>query len=271
MHHNKKLTDIHTHMDQYRSDEIASVLRRADEAGVRWIVSSGMDLSSSTSSIEIAAVHEQVLAAVGIHPWIVAENFPGDFDEKFPALCHKDETVAVGEVGLDFIDNVFTGTTYHDNEELCRAQEKAFRKQITLACDYALPLIVHGRGAYSRMISILKEEKAYRIGGVIHNFDEDEKTAGKLLDMGFLLSLGGSITYPAATELHDVVRHIPLDGILVETDSPYMPLYLQEADKNEPANIAKVARAMAELKKIDIEELIDKTYKNFKTLLNIED
>jgi len=121
------------------------------------------------------------------------------------------------------------------------------------------------------MTSILKEEKAERVGGVIHDFDESEKAASRFLDMGFLVSFGGAVTYPDAAELHDIVRHVPLDGILIETDSPYMPLYMQSAEKNEPANVAQVARVLAEIKKIDIEELIDRTYKNFTVLLNIED
>ncbi len=271
MRRDKKLTDVHAHMEQYTSGELESVLRGADEAGVKWILTSGLDLQTSLQGMEIAASHEQVLASIGVHPWTAAENFPPDFDEKFPELVKKGAAVAVGEVGLDFIDNLFSGTIYRDNQELCRLQEYALRKQIALAGEAGLPLIVHCRGAYRRMISILKEEKADRVGGVIHNFDESKITASQLLDMGFFVSFGGAVTYPDAAELHDIVRHVPLDGILIETDSPYMPLYKQSAEKNEPANVAQVARALAEIKKIGIEELIDRTYKNFTVLLNIED
>lgn len=271
MHRNKKLTDVHVHMDQYTSGELESVLRGADEAGVKWILTSGLDLQTSLQGMEIAASHEQVLASIGVHPWTAAENFPADFDEKFPELVKKEAAVAVGEVGLDFIDNLFSGTVYRDNQELCRLQETALRRQIALAGKAGLPLIVHCRGAYRRMISILEEEKADRVGGVIHNFDESKTTAGRLLDMGFFVSFGGAVTYPEAVELHDIVRHVPLHGILIETDSPYMPLYLQRPEKNVPANVAQVARTLAEIKKIDIEELIDRTYKNFTKLLSIED
>ena len=265
----KKLTDIHTHMEQYTAEEFDLVLNHADEAGVKWMVTSGLDLQTSQAGVEIASVHEQVLAAAGIHPWIAADNFPDNFHDRIRSLAGKYEIVAIGEVGLDFIDNVFAGVTYHDNEQLRNAQEYAFRKQVVLACQLRLPLIIHARGAYSTVISILREEKAHRAGGVIHNFDADDKAAGELLDMGFYLSFGGVITYPEALELHETIRNIPLSSVLVETDSPYMPLYKQSAEKNEPANAAQVAIKLAHIKKIDTDELIDKVHSNFKTLLKI--
>jgi TatD DNase family protein len=231
------------------------------------MVTAGMDLQSSASAVEIAVAHEEVLASVGIHPWVAAENFPHDFHERIRRLAREDVTVAIGEVGLDFVDNVFTGVTYHDNEDLREAQEQALRKQVELACELRLPLIVHCREAYSALIPILKEEGAYRVGGVVHNFTGDDKVAGQLLDMGFYLSFGGDITYPTETALQELVRHIPLDGVLIETDSPYMPLYLQSTDRNEPANVAQVARTLAELRQIDSEELTNMIYTNFRNLL----
>jgi TatD DNase family protein len=269
MQQEKKLTDIHVHLEQYAPEEMGLVLRHADEAGLHWMVTAGMDLQSSASAVEIAVAHEEVLASVGIHPWVAAESFPHDFHERIRRLAREDVTVAIGEVGLDFVDNVFTGVTYHDNEDLRDAQEQALRKQVELACELRLPLIVHCREAYSALIPILKEEGAYRVGGVVHNFNGDLEVAGHLLDMRFYLSFGGDITYPTATALQEVVRHIPLDGILIETDSPYMPLYQQPADRNEPANVAQVARALAELRQIDGEELISIVYTNFRNLLSI--
>ena len=265
----KKLTDIHTHMEQYTAEEFELALNHADATGVKWMVTSGLDLQTSQAGVEIASVHEQVLAAAGIHPWIAADNFPDNFHDRIRSLAGKYEIVAIGEVGLDFIDNVFAGITYHDNEQLRNAQEQAFRKQVELACQLKLPLIIHARGAYSTVISILREEKAHRAGGVIHNFDANDKAAGKLLDMGFYLSFGGVITYPEALELHATIRNIPLSSVLIETDSPYMPLYKQSTEKNEPANAVQVAIKLAHIKKIDTDEIIDKVHSNFKTLLKI--
>ncbi len=266
----RKLADVHVHLNQYPPEEMEQVLKRAEKAGVRWIVTSGMNLQSSESAVETATTYEQVLASVGIHPWVTAEDFPDNFREEIYSLARRDITVAIGEVGLDFIDNVFTGVTYHDNQDLRQAQEHAFREQIALACEVSLPLIIHCRGAYSALPSLLREEKAYRVGGVIHNFDADNRTATQLLDTGFLLSFGGAITYPTATELRGTIRHIPIDGILLETDSPYMPLFEQSAEKNEPANVARVAYALAELKQIDAKELVEAVCTNFRSLLSID-
>ncbi len=271
MNQKKKLTDIHVHLEQYTPQELELALNHAHDAGVGWIVTSGMDAVSSVRAIGIASDYDHILASVGIHPWIAAAGVPDNTYERLHLLASEDITVAVGEVGLDFVDNVFTGRTYHENEDLCKAQELVFRKQIELACALKLPLIIHARGAYSALISILKDESACRVGGVIHNFDGDTKTAHQLLDMGFYLSFGGAITYPSADILRKTARHIPVDNILIETDSPYMPLHEQKAVKNEPANVAFVAKTLAELKKQEVDEIINETYRNFTTLLNIRE
>ena len=271
MYIKKTLTDIHAHLEQYAPEEREKVLARADSVGVRWIVTAGMDLQSSTQAVRIAVTHKRVLAAVGIHPWVAAETHLRDLSNKIRhlALENAATVVAIGEVGLDFVDNAFTGVNYRNNEGLREAQELIFRQQVDLACELALPLIVHCRGAYSTLISILQEERAYRVRGIIHNFDGDKKTADQLLNMGFYVSFGGAITYPAATALKETLRYIPLDRILIETDSPYMPLYLQSAEKNEPFNVVQIARMLAEVVKVDEEEFIDVSYTNFKTLLEM--
>jgi len=271
MNQKKKLTDIHVHLEQYTTKELELVLNHAHDAGVEWIVTSGMDAVSSARAIGIASDYDHVLASVGIHPWIAAAGVPDNIYERIHLLAGEDVTVAIGEVGLDFVDNVFTGVTYHENEDLCKAQELVFRKQIELACALKLPLIMHARGAYSALISILKDERAYRVGGVIHNFDGDTRAAHQLLDMGFYLSFGGAITYPSADILRKTARHIPVNHILIETDSPYMPLHKQKADKNEPANVALVAKTLAELKKQEVDDIFNETYRNFTALLNIRD
>jgi len=265
------LTDIHAHLEQYTPEEREKVLARADSVGVRWIVTAGMDLQSSTQAVKIAVTHKKVLASVGIHPWVAAETHLRDLSNKIRhlALENAATVVAIGEVGLDFVDSAFTGVNFRNNENLREAQELIFRQQVGLACELALPLIIHCRGAYSTLISILQEERAYRVRGVIHNFDGDKKTADQLLNMGFYLSFGGAITYPTATTLQKIVCHVPLDRILIETDSPYMPLYLQLDEKNEPANVVQIARMLAKVIKVDSEEFIDISYTNFKTLLKI--
>lgn len=229
-----------------------------------WIITAGMDLQSSRQAIELA--REGVLAAVGIHPWVAAEGLPEGCQEELHRLARLGPAVALGEVGLDFVDNVFTGVTYHDNAALREAQERAFRAQLELAGELQLPLILHCRGAYPKLIVILKEEKAHKVRGVVHNFSGDWAAAEALLDLGFYLAFGGAITYPTATDLHEVAKRLPLDGLLTETDAPYMPLYLQPGEQNEPANVAKVARALAELRGLEAAELASAVYRNFCSL-----
>jgi TatD DNase family protein len=260
-----RLTDVHAHLDRFPPKERAAALERAKRVGVRWIITAGMDLRSSRQALELAG--EGVLAAVGIHPWVAAEGLPEGYQEELRRLARQGAAIAIGEVGLDFVDNAFTGVTYHDNAALQQAQEEAFREQLELAGELQLPLILHCRGAYPRLISILKDEGAHKVGGVIHNFSGDWKEAKALLEMGFYLAFGGAITYPSATELHEVAKRLPLDGLLTETDAPYMPLYLQSAEWNEPANVAKVAQALAELRGLEAAEIVAAVYRNFRDFL----
>ncbi|UCB46017.1 MAG: TatD family hydrolase [Spirochaetota bacterium] len=270
-----KLIDVHTHLEQYTSKELEAVLNNALNAKIGWIITSGMDLETSTRAVEIASEHTQVLASVGIHPWSAADTQQRDPDQdlykKLKTLSHHKKVVAIGEVGLDFIDNVSTGVTFHDNSELQKSQQIIFKQYVELACELHIPLIIHARGANRTIISILKDRKTHIAGGIIHNFDGDERQARELLDIGFYLSFGGVITYPDAYQLHDTLRKIPLSGIVTETDSPYIPLYQQTAAKNEPCNINRIVKVIAKLKRMNPERLIEIIHSNFRTLFDISD
>jgi TatD DNase family protein len=265
-----KLIDVHTHLEQYTSKELAAVLKNARDTGIGWIITSGMDPETSVRAVEIACANQQVFASVGIHPWMAADiqgcNQGLDPYERLRALARHKEVVAIGEIGLDFIDNVFKGVTYHDNKKLQLSQQATFRKLVELACETGLPMIIHARGAYPAVISILKEKKTQMAGGVIHNFEGDEKQTQQLLDMGFYLSFGGAVTYPDAHTLLQTLRKIPLTGILTETDSPYMPLYRQSAAKNEPGNVNRIVEVISKLKGVEQERLIETVYSNFEAL-----
>jgi TatD DNase family protein len=264
-----RLVDAHTHLEQYSTADLESVLKRAGSAGIAWIVTSGMDLDTSARAVELSRSKSGIVASVGIHPWVAADGLSNALYEKLASLSQQDTIVAVGEIGLDFVDNVFKKVVYRNNRELCSVQMEAFRKQVELACRMKLPMIVHSRGAYPTLITILREQKAHRVGGVIHNFNGSIREAHELLDMGFYLSIGGAITYPAAHELLEVFLRLPLEGILTETDSPYMPLYKQEKVENEPANVVHVLRSLAELRRIDIEKLVEIVYSNFENVFRL--
>ncbi len=263
-----RLTDCHIHLDRYPPEEREGVLDRSAEAGVRTLITVGMDAESSAEAVALAQAHERLFAAVGIHPWN-AEKAPAGYVEALRRLAQKPRVVALGEVGLDFVDNVFTGVTYHDAPALCSAQERVLRKEIALACELGLPLILHARGAYPALLAVLREERAHRAGGVIHNFDTDSRTAHAFFDLGFSASFGGAVTFPEATALHALVRDVPLERILLETDSPYMPLDQETGEKNEPRNLARIAQRLAALKGIDVREVIEGSFANFAALFRI--
>ena len=265
--HKGWLTDCHVHLDHLVLSERERVLERSRAAGVRFLVTAGMDVASSAAAVALAAPTKGILAGVGVHPWN-ADQAPRDFAEALRQQAKSPGVVAIAEAGLDFENNVFTGVSYRDNPALRQAQERVLREEIALACELRLPLVLHARGAYAPLVRILREEKADRVGGAIHNFDTDVSTARVLFDLQFLASFGGTATFPTQTAVHALVRFVPLDRILLETDSPYMPLY-QDSQKNEPANVARVAQSLADLRGIALEELVQATFENFTALFGV--
>jgi len=263
-----RLTDCHVHLDHYPPEERQRVLEKSHAAGVRFLVTAGMDVDSSVAAVALASRDKGVLAAVGVHPWN-ADKASRDFAEALRRQAKSPGVVAIAEVGLDFEDNVFSGVSYRNNPALRQAQERVLRDQIALACELRLPLVLHARGAYAPLVRILREEKADRVGGAIHNSNADEATARAVFDLGFLASFGGTVTFPSETAMHALVRFVPLDRILLETDSPYMPLYQETQEKNEPRNVARVAQALADLRGIALEDLVQASFANFATLFRI--
>jgi TatD DNase family protein len=262
-----RLTDCHVHLDHLVPEERERALERSRAAGVRFLVTAGMDIASSSAAVALALPTKGILAGVGVHPWN-ADRAPRDFAQTLRQEANSPGVVAIAEAGLDFENNVFTGVSYRDNPALRQAQERVLREEIALACELRLPLVLHARGAYAPLVRILREEKADRVGGAIHNFDTDVSTARVLFDLQFLASFGGTATFPTQTAVHALVRFVPLDRILLETDSPYMPLY-QDSQKNEPANVARVAQSLADLRGIALEELVQATFENFTALFGV--
>jgi TatD DNase family protein len=258
-----KLTDAHTHLDRIPGRDLPAVLERARDAGVAWIVTAGMDLPSSRRAISLARTHDGVLASVGVHPWVAADGLPAGTSDALAGLAAQARVVAIAEVGLDFVGNAFTGQSYETAIAVRRAQEEALRVQIGVAREVGLPLVVHCRGAYKRLLEILAEEKATHVGGVVHNADVDPATARRLLDFGFLLSFGGAITHPDARAVRGLAGRLPLDGILLETDAPYMSLRGEEDGRNEPARVARVAEALARCAGVKTGRLVEASFANF--------
>jgi TatD DNase family protein len=259
-----RLFDVHFHAERYPPAEWNRILLRAQEAGLRQMIASGMDLGTSRQAVERAHSSPLVWASVGIHPWIAAKGLPSSFIEGLEELARDRKVVAIGEIGLDFVDDC-AGTSFAV-PPLRQMQEEAFRRQVQWAISKHLPMIVHTRGAYSRVISILKEENGAQAGGVVHNFDGSPDEADALWALGFYVSFGGALTYPQATSLQETACVVPLDRILFETDAPYMPLDQQETVDNEPANVRRIAQVLAQRRGETFERVAEATYQNFRWL-----
>jgi len=253
------LIDTHAHLDsgQYRED-LDQVLRRAGEAAISHIITIGCDLESSRESCRLAAAYPQLFAAVGIHPHDAAGVDDATFAE-LRRLAGEDKVVAIGEIGLDY---------YRDRSPR-EVQREVFRAQLELARELSLPVIIHDRDAHNDVLQILREAKAEEIGGVLHCFSGDRDLARACMDLGLYISFAGPVTYPRNEELRDVVKSVPTEYLLVETDAPYLSPQAFRGKRNEPAHVRLTAEKVAELKGISIADLSRITRLNVHRLFGI--
>jgi TatD DNase family protein len=253
------LIDTHTHLDDTRyNDDLEAVVARAREAGVEAFVTIGCDLTTSQAAVALADHYPFVYASVGVHPHEVKHIQDGWYDE-FRRLAKRNNVVAFGEIGLD----------YHYNHSPPKEQRERFREQIQLARELKLPVIIHTREAQEDTISILREEKASDIGGVFHCFSGDAWLAKDALDLGFSLSFSGILTFQNATMLHEIARNTPLDRLLIETDCPYLTPVPYRGKRNEPAYVSQVAKQLASLHNMSLDEVAGRTSDNAKKLFKI--
>jgi TatD DNase family protein len=251
--------DTHAHLDISPLREAESdVVARAREAGVTHLVTVGIDLESSARAVEIAHRHDGVYAAVGVHPHDAATLGPGAL-AGIERLASCDKVVAVGETGLDY---------YRDR---CPrdVQRAAFREQLRLARRAGLPAIVHDREAHGDVLSILREEGPFGAGGILHCFSGDLPMAREVVSMGFLVSIPGTVTYRSAESLAEVVRGLPLERMLIETDCPYLAPVPHRGKPNEPSFVPLVAARIAELKGVTAEDVARVTTLNARRLFRI--
>jgi TatD DNase family protein len=237
--------DTHAHLDlEPLCAAEEDVIRRAREAGVSRIVTIGIDPESSAKAIAIAHRHAGVYAAVGLHPHDASARTE-ELLSRLEELSRCDKVVGIGETGLDF---------YRDRSPR-DAQRAAFREQIRLARRRNLPVIVHDRDAHGEILSILAEENAAETGGIIHCFSGDYEMARRAIGMNFLISVPGAITYRGSETQAEAVRRIPLEKLLIETDSPFLAPLPHRGKPNEPSLVPLVARRIAELKGVSAEDV----------------
>ncbi|WP_040953020.1 TatD family hydrolase [Gorillibacterium massiliense] len=253
------LTDTHAHLnaDAFNEDR-EEVIARARENGVTRIVNIGFNRETIPTSLALAEAYDFIWAAVGWHPQDAVDMLPEDLGW-IEELCRHEKVVAIGEIGLDY----YWDTSPKD------VQDRVFREQIRLARRIGKPIIIHNRDAHEDILKVLKEEKAAEVGGIMHCFSGSWETAKLCMDMNFHISFGGPVTFKNAKQPKEVLQKVPLDRLLVETDSPYLTPHPHRGKRNESSYVRLVAEAAAELKGISFEELAAITTENAVKLLKL--
>ncbi|ACS85393.1 metal-dependent hydrolase [Musicola paradisiaca] len=255
------LVDSHCHLDglDYQSlhQNVADVLAKARQRDVGFILAVATTLSGFRGMTDLIGERDDVAFSCGVHP--LSQDEPYDFAE-LRALAAAPSVVALGETGLDY---------YYQQETIAR-QQASFRAHIQIGRELNKPVIVHTRSAREDTLAILKEELAEECGGVLHCFTEDRATAEALLDMGFYISFSGIVTFRNAEALRDVARYVPLDRLLIETDSPWLAPVPHRGKENQPAYVRDVAEYLSVLKQVSLETLAAATTENFARLFHID-
>jgi len=251
--------DSHAHLDDKKfSRDLDRALDRASDAGVERVISVGDSLESSRKSVALAHRFDKLYATVGIHPHHVRRAQDKDYEE-IQRLASDPRVVAIGEVGLDF----------HYNLTEPEAQKKGFERQVNMARECDLPVVVHCREAFDDLFKILKKTKAEEIGGVVHCFAGDPDQARRIVDMGWHIGVGGPITFPHADTLRKCVEVTPVERILLETDSPYLPPQAKRGRRNEPSYLKFIIKTLGDIKGIIFQDMARTTKMNTVRLFNL--
>jgi TatD DNase family protein len=252
------LVDSHCHIPLLGKEmEVSEVISNAKALGVEHMLCVSIGLETYPEILSLAEQYECIYASVGVHPntTMQEEVSPGTLIE----LAANDHVIAIGETGLD----------YFRSEGDLEWQRERFRTHIKAAKSVNKPLIIHTREAGDDITRILKEEGAGEVGGVMHCFVEDWETAQKAMDLNFYISFSGIVTFKNAKEVQEVATQVPLERLLVETDSPYLTPVPYRGKPNQPGYTRYVAEFIAELKGVSYEQVAEQTTTNFFNLFNI--
>ncbi|MGE5174014.1 MAG: YchF/TatD family DNA exonuclease [Betaproteobacteria bacterium] len=253
------LIDTHAHLEMREfNDDREDVIKRAREAGVEYIVTIGTTIESSRDAVLLADKYDFIYAAVGIHPHEVKDILHPAYDI-IRHIAQHEKVVAYGEIGLD----------YHYEHSPRNDQKRKFRDMLREARELDLPVIIHDRDAHDDALQILSEEWSADLGGVMHCFSGDVAMAKKAIEMGFSISIAGPVTFPKAEALREVVRQIPIEHLLIETDAPYLAPQPMRGKRNEPANVRHTAEAVAKIKGLAYEDVARITSFNAMQLFGI--
>ncbi|MEH6469334.1 MAG: TatD family hydrolase [Porticoccus sp.] len=253
------LVDSHCHLDHLDladyQQSLTDLLQAAHNRGVGCFLSVGVDLDSSKKLIELATEHSSVRVSVGVHPLQKSRPAIPEVDE-LVELGNQPGVVAIGETGLD---------NYYGSDS-ADWQQESFIRHLKAASQLRKPVIVHTRDAREETLSTLRDHADTQASGVIHCFTESWEMAQEVMDLNFYLSFSGIITFRNASALREVVKKVPLDHMLVETDAPWLTPMPHRGKQNEPQYVVEVAKAVAEIKGISFEEVAEVTTNNFERL-----
>lgn len=260
------LIDTHAHLDfRQFDDDRDAVLARAWQAGVTAIVTIGIDLKTSRAAVALAEADERIYATVGFHPHDAKRADDAALAE-LRDLARHPRVVAIGEIGLDF---------YRDRSPR-DVQRRVFRQQLHIAAELDKPVVVHDREAHAETLDILRQwiaasrPEPAEYQGVLHCFSGDLALAQAVIELGFFIGVDGPVTYRNAHQLPAIVRALPLDRLLIETDAPFLTPHPHRGQRNEPAYVRLVAEKIADLKNLSPKEVAQATTANAQTLFRLD-
>jgi TatD DNase family protein len=254
------LFDSHAHLDASQFDHDRElVIKRARLNGVSYILNPGADFESSVRAVELAEAHDFIFAGVGIHPHD-AETVDTMMLELIEQMAKKERVKAIGEIGLDYYRDLSPRSV----------QKEVFIEQIRIAKRLDLPIIIHDRDANADVLQILKEEKAFATGVLMHCFSGSHELATQYVKLGAMISIAGPVTYKNARKTVEVVETIPLDRLFIETDSPYLSPEPMRGKRNEPMFVRHTCERIANIKNISYETVAETTLLNAKQFFRIK-
>jgi TatD DNase family protein len=253
------LFDTHAHLDDDRFDtDRENVIEQCKLEGVELIMNAASDVPTSLKAIALAKEYEFIYAAVGVHPH-EAKSMDKNTLKVLGELASNPKVKAIGEIGLD----------YHYDFSPRDMQKQCFMEQIELAKQLKLPIIVHDRESHGDTMDIFKKMDVKGMGGVLHSFSGSAEMAKECLKLGFYLSISGSVTFKNNVKTIEAVKEIPLDMLLIETDSPYLTPVPHRGERNYPGYVRHVAEKIAEIKGVSLEDVAKKTLENGKRFFGI--
>ncbi len=254
------LIDTHAHLTDLRFDgEVEDIIKKSQDSTVEFIITSGANLLTSQKAVALAEKFDCVFSSVGVHPQD-ADSYNDMVEKELENLAKSSKVVAIGEIGLEYLDGCV------DRE----IQKLVFERQIKLAYKLNLPIVIHTREAIGDTMKILKMHKEYLInGGTLHCFSESLEVAKEAIQLGLNISVGGVSTFSNAKRLQDVIKKIPIESIILETDCPYLAPTPFRGQRNDPSFIPYIAENLANLKEMGVEEIAKITTENARRLFKI--